>query len=509
MSIYSKFIYICRKLNTIIMKNKYLSIKSLMLIALMTLFSTQSLFAQLPNGSVAPDFELTDLNGTIHKLYEDYTDLGYTVFIDFSAVWCGPCWSYHTSHALKDVYENHGPTGYPGVNSSTTNDVMVFFIEGDEGSVAELNGGGSSQGDWVAGTPYPIICTDPASGFGNSGSISNDWAISGWPTVYQVCPDRTLTVIGQAQGLYSLVTSCLPAPSLNDDARSFMNSSASSGCSSINPVITLQNYGLNNLTEVKIDVSLNGVFQYSTIFNQVWSNVTNSYQPLNLTTLDMVDVVLDPVTGLVNNDVISIDVDMPNGVVDTDPLNNQVISFAVDLGFDNAYWDGNLSIDVAGGSDNSWYLKQVSTNLIIASGFGGVTGATNSQPLTFNECYTLQSINGANLAYTVTDAMANVILDGSASSVEDFDNFTTGNQVWTSIENYELSSFNVFPVPAKDFLIIEGEYDYLRIIDVLGKEVLYSSYDKLIDTSKLKNGLYILEITFSNKKFNKKIQISK
>ena len=35
-------------------------------------------------------------------------------------------------------------------------------------------------------------------------------------------------------------------------------------------------------------------------------------------------------------------------LVDTDPLNNQVISFAVDLGFDNAYWDGQLSIDVAG-----------------------------------------------------------------------------------------------------------------------------------------------------------------
>jgi hypothetical protein len=491
------------------MKNKYLSIKSLMLITLMSLFSTQSLFAQLPNGSIAPNFELTDLDGTTHELYEDYTDLGYTVFLDFSAVWCGPCWSYHQTHALKDLYENHGPAGHPGVSLNTTNDVMVFFIEGDGSSVAELNGGSGSQGDWVVGTPYPIICTDPASGFGNTTAIASAYSIGYWPTVYQVCPDRTLTECGTTSSPYSLINACLPPPSLNDDARSFMSNSAGSGCSSVTPEISIQNYGLNNLTEVKIDVSLNGVFQYSTIFDQIWSNATNSYQPLNLTTLEMVDVLLDPVTGLVNGDVISIDVDMPNGVVDTDPLNNQLISFAVDLGFDNAYWDGQLTIDVAGDMQNSWYLKQVSNDLIIASGFGGVTGATNSLPLLFNECYTLQSINGANLAYTVTDAMGNEVLDGSASSVEDFDNFTTGEELWTNIENYELSSFNVFPVPAKDLLYVEGEYDYLRVIDVLGKEVLYSTYAKTINISTLKNGLYILEITSSNKKFNKKIQISK
>ncbi|MBT5090418.1 MAG: T9SS type A sorting domain-containing protein [Flavobacteriales bacterium] len=489
------------------MKNKYLSMKSLMLITLMTLFSTQSIFAQLPNGSIAPDFELIDLDGTTHKLYEDYTDLGYTVFLDFSAVWCGPCWSYHQSHALKDLYENHGPSGLPGVSPSTTNDVMVFFIEGDGSSVAQLNGGSGSQGDWVMGTPYPIICTD---GNPNSTAIANSYAIGYWPTVYQVCPDRTLTECGQTASPYSLITACLPPPSFNNDARSFMSNSAGSGCSSVAPEISIQNYGLSNLTEVQIEVFLNQVSQYSTIFNQIWSNSTNSYQPLNLSTLDLVDVLLDPVTGLVNGDVISIEVSMPNGVIDADPLNNQIISFAVDLGFDNAYWDGPLSITVAGDNQNSWYLKQVSNNLLIASGFGGVSGATNTlAALTFNECYTLQSINGANIAYTVTDAIGNVILDGSASSVEDFDNFTTGDQVWTNIENYELSSFNVFPIPAKDLLYVEGEYDYLRVIDVLGKEVLYSAYAKSVNISTLKNGLYMLEITSSGKKFNQKIQISK
>ena len=492
------------------MKNKFLSIKSLMFIILMTLFSTQSMFAQLANGSIAPNFTVVDLNGTTHTLY-DYLDDGQTVFLDFSAIWCPPCWSYHTSHALKDVYVDHGPSGLSGVSSSTTNDVMVFFIEGQEGTMAELNGGSGSQGDWVAGTPYPIICTDPASGFGNSTSIANDYQTPYWPTIYQVCPDRTITLIGQVQGLYSLVTSCLPPPSANDDARSFMNSSPSSGCSSIEPEISIQNYGLNYLTEVVIEVFLNGSSQYITTYNQIWSNTTNSYVPLNLSTLDLADVVLDPVNGLVNGDVITIDVSMPNGVVDTDPSNNQTITFIVDLGFDNAYWDGLLSIAVAGGPQNAWFLKQVSNNAIIASGFGGVTNATNSFPLTFNECYTLQSVNGDNLAYTITDAWNQTILNGAASGVEDFDNFTTGDEMWVfvGVDNQVINPITAYPIPAKNKLYIEGKYDYLRVIDLLGKEVAYSSYVESIDITGLNDGIYLLEIISAEKKYHQKIQISK
>ena len=477
-----------------------------LLITLITLFSFQSLFAQLPSGSIAPDFELTDLNGNTHRLY-DYTDQGYTVFIDFSAVWCGPCWGYHQTGALEDLYVNHGPSGHPHVSATTTDDVMVIFVEGDGSSETCIGGTGcGTQGDWITGTQFPIICTD---GTVNTTSVVADYQIGYWPTVYQVCPDRTLTECGTNGSPYSLVTACLPPPSQNNDARSFMNNSANSGCSSVSPEITVQNYGLNNLTEIKVDVSVNGVFQYSSIINQYWDNTTMQFEYLNLNTLEIHNIELDPITDLVNGDVIAIDVSLPNGVTDTDPSNNGTISYIVDLGFDNAYWDGLLSIDVSGNASNSWYLKQVSNNLIIASGFGGVTGVSNSFPLEFNECYTLQSIDGSGQTYTVTDAVGNIVLDGSVNMIEEFDNFTTGNEVWTGIDNQEMTSISVYPSPAKDKLYVEGEYDYLRIIDLLGKEILYSRYAESIDVSSLNNGLYLLEIISSDRRYAQKIQIDK
>tara|TARA_B110000240_G_scaffold65823_1_gene75051 strand:- start:14 stop:613 length:600 start_codon:yes stop_codon:yes gene_type:complete len=199
---------------------------------------------------------------------------------------------------------------------------------------------------------------------------------------------------------------------------------------------------------------------------------------------------------------------MPNGVVDTDPSNNQTITLVVDLGYDNAYWDGQLSIDVAGGPQNSWYLKQVSTNIQIAAGYGGVTNVTNTLGLTFNECYTLQSINGGGLAYTVTDAMGNLILNGSASGVEDFDNFSTGDELWVGVEEVS-EKFNIYPNPVNDVLTIDGNYTSATIYDVFGKVVLTTDYQNTINVAALSNGIYFININTNNAITVKKITIAK
>tara|TARA_X000000368_G_C22999056_1_gene698101 strand:+ start:48 stop:1514 length:1467 start_codon:yes stop_codon:yes gene_type:complete len=486
--------------------------KIITIIASLTL--TLSSFAQLPNGSVAPDFTLTDINGDTHTLY-DYLGDGYTVFLDFSAVWCGPCWSYHASGALEDLYIDHGPAGMPNVSATTTDDVMVFFIEGDASALSCLQGTGcGTQGDWVSGTPYPIICTDgQTSSGGNNTSVVSAYSIGYWPTVYQVCPDRLLTECGQTATPYALVGACLPPPAFDVDARSFLKNSANTGCTDISPEIYLQNYGFTNLTEVTIDVSVNGSLQYTTTYNTTSTWNGTSYDPLNLSTLEIDNVVLDPVLGLSNGDLIEIDVSLPNGQSDSDPTNNQTISMIVDLGFDNTYWDAPLSIDVSGNNGNAWFLKKVSNGLIIGSGYGGVVGASNNIfPLEFEECYTLQSVandvGNIGSSYTITDGNGQVVLQGTTSQLEEFDNFSTGAELWTDLEDVS-NTISVYPVPASEKLYIEGEYDYIKIIDLLGKEVLQSENVKSVDISHLNCGVYLLEIISSDKKYSQKIQIAR
>jgi thiol-disulfide isomerase/thioredoxin len=63
--------------------------KALLLMVVAVMSSTMS-FAQLPAGSFGQDFTITDQFGVSHNLY-NYLDQGYTVYVDVSATWCGPC----------------------------------------------------------------------------------------------------------------------------------------------------------------------------------------------------------------------------------------------------------------------------------------------------------------------------------------------------------------------------------------------------------------------------------
>jgi hypothetical protein len=247
--------------------------KKLLLSALLmgSVFSSN---AQLADGSIAQDFTVTayqpwlsaaglNSNGT-YKLY-DYLDAGYTVILDVSATWCGPCWNHHLTGALDELYINHGPAGQLGVSATTTNNVMVIWLDGD-GTTADatmLDGNGSI-GNWVEPNatlgqiPFPMA--NPVTATANQ--INNDYNIAYFPTIYKICPNRVVSEVGQltATEFYASVGTCPPPASNTADVTMMSYDADTYICtgSSHTPEVTIQNNGTSNLTNATVTITQGG-----------------------------------------------------------------------------------------------------------------------------------------------------------------------------------------------------------------------------------------------------------
>lgn len=287
--------------------------KLLQFITLLALTLTVSMSkAQLITGSIAADFTFTDIDGNTQHLY-DILDSGKTVFIDVSAAWCDPCWDFHNSHAFDSLHNDYGPTG--------TNELRVLFIEGEfTNSMAQLSGTSTgstyatyTKGDWITGTPYPII--DLSTSTPGASTFMTDYNIGAFPTIYMICPDRSVTEMGMATAasMYAAKSVCAAANYAADGkmitALEFNIGLAS--CDSVMPTFRFVNIGTDTLESATITLAVDGTPQKT--IN--WTGSLDTYESTTLTGHNVGSSVAGAhtITATISN---------PNGATDSTASNN-------------------------------------------------------------------------------------------------------------------------------------------------------------------------------------------
>ena len=535
-------------------------------------FSAMETKAQLPDGSTAPNFTFTDMNGNSQDLYT-YLNAGKVVVIDVSATWCGPCWNYHNSGNLENFYNQYGPPA--------TNQAMVIFIEGDNATTnADMNGTGSNtQGNWTAGTPYPMCNPSPVATF------NSNYAIGYFPTMYMICPDKKTTKVDQyttAQLYNTMMAKCPPPTAANDAGVSAVASPSGFACgTTFTPSVTVRNFGSAPLTSCTVNY-------------QVDANPAQTFAWTgNLTTGQTAVAALPSVTTTLGSHTFTSSTSNPNGGADGNAGNDQkVVNFnavasappPVTEGVEGTLPSANCSVDnpdngttfvksAPGGFGTSSNSAKIDCYNYATTGEKDylvippvtLAGATSAS-LTFNVAYApydatyfekldvevstdcgttwtnVYSKSGATLgtkaaqttAFTPTAAQwraENISMTSYLGQTSVMARFTStngyGNNLYiddinltavTAVEDIDISSFvNVFPNPSAGDVYVNINASNLgnvnvKITDVMGKVVASSNENSLkmkFDLSAQSNGMYFVEVKSDKGSMTQKVLLNK
>ncbi len=473
--------------------------------------------AQLADGSVAPDFTLTDINGTVHHLYA-YLDAGKTVVLDISATWCGPCWNYHNTGALENLWVDHGPAGGTNVSPSTTDDVIVILIEGDgTTNSADLHGTGTNtQGDWTAGTSHPII--DPATAQINA--FNTAYGIAYFPTCYKICPNRLIEGVDQqteAQ-IYAKVTAC-PAPAssaVDVMAQSYTGLGVTCAGADYTPSVKIMNNSTTTLTSATVTITQGG----NTVSTGTYSG--------SLATYGMATVTCSPITNFAGGSL-TVTVTTSGDAVSSNNGLTTSVSLASATGTNNTVVV-KTSTDHYG-SETTWAIKDMA-GVVKAHGGPYANGTANQTypqaDVTANlpnGCYYLEvndaygdGFTGAYGNGSVEVTVNGTTLVGVTSLTSSYASVGFKIAAVSGVEELELADFMVYPNPATDKLNVNftaENTDYtVAITDVAGRVLTSNTYSNIsgsqnieVSLAGITAGNYIVTVSCENGAYNKKVVI--
>lgn len=448
----------------------------------------------------APDFTATDINGNSWHLYE-LLGQGKTVILDFSATWCNPCWDYHHEEVLSHLYQTFGPDG--------SDQLMVFLVESDPSTtMADLNGTGSNtQGDWITGTPYPIL---------DQTGVEDLYPVPGFPTLYTICPDGSYdqtnrqtfdeyvnTLLTQCSNSIAGSTDVIATPVIGD-------LTYDQGCGSISPKIDVMNIGVNDVTSATIELKINGVV------------VETQNGSGTLTTGNRGTFYFD--TYPVNEgDLVEITITQVNGGADDVPGNN-TWSYTIEGIAPTIISSNQLTVEFRTDTtpeESTWSFKSTDGTVIASGGPYSLANNLYTVPITLpgDGCYQFGVYDswGDGLypvgAYYKLLSGTEVLAEGVEFEylVEYLFNFEVqtsggggGGGGSAAVEDLSKNHFAIYPNPTKGKVEIKVPYNgvptNISVTNANGKEIEFNSIQDIndskttVDLSGNAPGIYFLKI---------------
>lgn len=471
-------------------------------------------YAQIPdNGVLTQNVTVTDLDGVEHDFYS-ILDQGKPIVLDLFAEWCGPCWDYHSSGsthpnagALKDLENQYGPSG--------TNELVVLGVDSHNGGTeAELEGGQGTNGwDWITGTPYPLA-VDAAIG-----PVFNQ---SYYPTIVVICPDRTVTEIGQQSvaNLYAAANQCGEASTATNDAAVYEYLGDEESCGDVDLDVVIRNLGSDNLTSATVRALIGGTEVASTN----WTGNLSQYD---------VETVSVGTISITQDETVTIEITE----TDEDASNN---TMPINLVYADEEYVGDVNVTI----NLDDYPEETSWEILDENGtVVGSGGPYNGQELeTIQEtvgiptigCHTFviydeygDGLNGSTWGgsdgnFSITDGSGAIIAQGGGTNQFEEDKTLFNVTEVASVD--ALSAFTntiaIYPNPTATLATLtfennEAKETNVAVINAVGQEVKNIDLGTVsglqtveIDAAALEGGVYLVKITSGNVVATKRLSVA-